>query len=166
MAWHHVHGIRAMCTTTWPNAWDKGSEGDTWKSCVTTIRLNINLSGKEKQFGGRKEKKEKERKKKGRKKERKERKEKEKKEKKERTSRFSSNRRLFDGRNSSNRESKSVYATKATRGYWKQEVSAKLERGRDSSYFGSFSIIRVVGLCLCPKDLFGRISKYRNAVLF
>ena len=62
MAWHHVHGIRAMCTTTWPNAWDKGSEGDTWKSCVTTIRLNINLSGKEKQFGGRKKKERKERK--------------------------------------------------------------------------------------------------------
>ena len=63
--WHHVNGMRAMCTTTWPNAWDKGCEGDKWKPCVTTIRLNINLSGREKQFGGRKkrkEKKEKERK--------------------------------------------------------------------------------------------------------
>ena len=39
-------------------------------------------------------------------------------------------------------------------------------RGRDSSYFGLFSTIRVVGLCLYPKGLFGRISKYRNAALF
>ena len=39
-------------------------------------------------------------------------------------------------------------------------------RGRDSSYFGLFSTIRVVGLCLCPKGLFSRISKYGNATLF
>ena len=39
-------------------------------------------------------------------------------------------------------------------------------RGRDSSYFGLFSTIRIVGLCLCPKGLFGRISKYGNATLF
>ena len=39
-------------------------------------------------------------------------------------------------------------------------------RGRDSSYFGLFATIRVVGLCLCPKGLFGRISKYGNATLF
>ena len=39
-------------------------------------------------------------------------------------------------------------------------------RGRDSSYFGSFSTIRVVGLCLCPKGLFGRILKYGNTALF
>ena len=39
-------------------------------------------------------------------------------------------------------------------------------RGRYSSYFGLFSTIRVVGLCLCPKGLFGRISKYGNAALF
>ena len=39
-------------------------------------------------------------------------------------------------------------------------------RGRDFSYFGLFSTIRVVGLCLCPKELFGRISKYGNAVIF
>ena len=28
-------------------------------------------------------------------------------------------------------------------------------RGRDSSYFGLFPTIRAVGLCLCPKGLFG-----------
>ena len=28
-------------------------------------------------------------------------------------------------------------------------------RGTDSSYFGLFSSIRAVGLCLCPKGLFG-----------
>ena len=28
-------------------------------------------------------------------------------------------------------------------------------RGRDSSYFGLLSTIRAVGLCLCPKGLFG-----------
>ena len=39
-------------------------------------------------------------------------------------------------------------------------------RGRDSSYFGLFSTIRVVRLCLCIKGLFGRISKYGNATLF
>ena len=39
-------------------------------------------------------------------------------------------------------------------------------RGRDSSYFGLFSTIRVVGLCLCPKGLFCRILKYGNATLF
>ena len=39
-------------------------------------------------------------------------------------------------------------------------------RGRDSSYFGLFSTIRIVGLCLCPKSLFGRISNYGNATLF
>ena len=39
-------------------------------------------------------------------------------------------------------------------------------RGRDSSYFGLFSTIRVVGLCLCPKGLFGQISKYGNVALF
>ena len=39
-------------------------------------------------------------------------------------------------------------------------------RGRDSSYFGLFSTLRVVWLCLCPKGLFGRISKYRNAAYF
>ena len=39
-------------------------------------------------------------------------------------------------------------------------------RGRDSSHFGLFSTIRVVGLCLCPKGLFDRISKYGNAALF
>ena len=39
-------------------------------------------------------------------------------------------------------------------------------RSRDSLYFGLFSTIRVVGLCLCPKGLFGRISKYGNATLF
>ena len=39
-------------------------------------------------------------------------------------------------------------------------------KGRDSSYFGLFSTIRVVGLCLCPKGLFGRILKYENAALF
>ena len=39
-------------------------------------------------------------------------------------------------------------------------------RGRNSFYFGLFSTIRVVGLCLCPKRLFGRISKYGNATLF
>ena len=38
-------------------------------------------------------------------------------------------------------------------------------RGKDSSYFGLFSTIRVVGLCLCPKGLFDRISKYGNATL-
>ena len=117
-----------MCTTKWPNSWDKGCEGDTWKPCVTTTRLNINLSGREKQFDGRKkrkEKKEKERKRKGRKTERKEKKEKDKKEKekKERTSRFFFDQRRFDGRNSSDQETKSVYTTKATRGYRKQKVS-------------------------------------------
>ena len=39
-------------------------------------------------------------------------------------------------------------------------------RGRDSSYFGLFSTIRVVGLCLCLKGLFSQILKYGNAVLF
>ena len=39
-------------------------------------------------------------------------------------------------------------------------------RGRDSSYFGLVSTLRVVWLCLCPKGLFGRISKYGNAALF
>ena len=39
-------------------------------------------------------------------------------------------------------------------------------RGRDSSYFGLFFTIRVVGLCLYPKELFGRILKYRNLALF
>ena len=39
-------------------------------------------------------------------------------------------------------------------------------RGRVSFYFGLFSTIRAVGLCLCPKGLFGRISKYGNAALF
>ena len=39
-------------------------------------------------------------------------------------------------------------------------------RGRDYSYFGLFSTIRVVELCLCSKGLFGRISKYGNAILF
>ena len=39
-------------------------------------------------------------------------------------------------------------------------------RGRDSFYFGLFSTIRAVGLCLCSKGLFGRISKYGNAALF
>ena len=39
-------------------------------------------------------------------------------------------------------------------------------RGRDSSYFGLFSTIRVVGLCLFPKGLVGRILKYGNAALF
>ena len=39
-------------------------------------------------------------------------------------------------------------------------------RGRDSSYFGLFSTIRVVGLCFFPKGLFGQISKYGNATLF
>ena len=44
-------------------------------------------------------------------------------------------------------------------GYRKKEVLAKLKRGRDSSYFGLFSTLRVVWLCFCPKGLFGRISK-------
>ena len=39
-------------------------------------------------------------------------------------------------------------------------------RGRDCSYFGLLSTIRVVGLCLCPKRLFGRILKYGNAAPF
>ena len=39
-------------------------------------------------------------------------------------------------------------------------------RGRDFSYFGLFSIIRAVGLCLCPKGLFCQISKYGNVALF
>ena len=39
-------------------------------------------------------------------------------------------------------------------------------RVKDSSYFGLFSTIRAVGLCLCLKGLFGRISKYGNASLF
>ena len=39
-------------------------------------------------------------------------------------------------------------------------------RGRDSSYFGLFATIRIVGLCLCLKGLFSRISKYENATLF
>ena len=39
-------------------------------------------------------------------------------------------------------------------------------RGRDSSYFGLFFTIRVVGLCLFPKGLFGKILKYGNATLF
>ena len=39
-------------------------------------------------------------------------------------------------------------------------------RGRDCSYFGLLSTIRVVGLCLCPKLLFGRILKYGNAAPF
>ena len=39
-------------------------------------------------------------------------------------------------------------------------------RGRDSFYFDLFSTIRAVGLCLYPKGLFGRISKYGNAALF
>ena len=39
-------------------------------------------------------------------------------------------------------------------------------RGRDSSYFGLFSTIRIVGLCVFPKGLFARISKYGNATLF
>ena len=38
-------------------------------------------------------------------------------------------------------------------------------RGKDSSYFGLFSTITVVGLCLFPKGLFDRISKYGNATL-
>ena len=39
-------------------------------------------------------------------------------------------------------------------------------RGSDSSYFGLFFTIRAMGLCLCPKGLFGQISKYGNAALF
>ena len=39
-------------------------------------------------------------------------------------------------------------------------------KGRYSSYFGLFSTIRVVGLCLCPKGMFGRILKNGNATLF
>ena len=39
-------------------------------------------------------------------------------------------------------------------------------RGKDSSYFGLFFTLRDVWLCLCPKELFGRISKYGNAALF
>ena len=39
-------------------------------------------------------------------------------------------------------------------------------RGRDSSYFCLFYTIKAMGLCLCPKGLFGRISKYGNATLF
>ena len=57
----------------------------------------------------------------------------------------------FGGQNSSDQEVKS-------KGY--------TPKGRDSSYFGLFSTIRVLGLCLCPKGLFGRISKYGNAALF
>ena len=49
-----------------------------------------------------------------------------------------------------------------------QEVKSKgyTPRGKDSSYFGLFSTLRVVWLCLCPKGLFGRISKYGNAAIF
>ena len=49
-----------------------------------------------------------------------------------------------------------------------QEVKFKgyTSRSRDSSYFGSFSTIRDVGLCLCHKGLFGRILKYGNAANF
>ena len=39
-------------------------------------------------------------------------------------------------------------------------------RGRDSSYFDLLSTIRAMGLCLCPKGLFGRILKYENVALF
>ena len=39
-------------------------------------------------------------------------------------------------------------------------------RVRDSSYFGLFSTIRAMGLCLFLKGLFGRTSKYGNAALF
>ena len=56
-----------------------------------------------------------------------------------------------DGRNSSDQEVKSEGYT---------------PRGKDSSYFGLLSTIRVMRLCLCPKRLFGRILKYRNAALF
>ena len=56
-----------------------------------------------------------------------------------------------DSRNSSDQEVKSEGYT---------------PRGMDSSYFGLFSTIRAVGLCLCPKGLFGKILKYGNAALF
>ena len=39
-------------------------------------------------------------------------------------------------------------------------------RVRDSSYFGLFSTLRVVWLCLCPKGSFGKILKHGNAALF
>ena len=56
-----------------------------------------------------------------------------------------------DGQNSSDEEVKSEGYT---------------SRGRDSSYFGLFSTLRVVWLCLCLKGLFGRISKFGNAAIF
>ena len=39
----------------------------------------------------------------------------------------------------------------------RSKVRGLHSRGSDSSYFGLFSTIRVVGLCLCPKGLFGKI---------
>ena len=68
---------------------------------------------------------------------------------------FSSDLRHSNDQNSLDQKPKFVYVTQVTRGYRKQEVSVKLQRGRDSSYFGLFSTLRVVWLCLCPKGLFG-----------
>ena len=80
---------------------------------------------------------------------------------------------LFDprsstGQNSCSQEPKFIYATRATRGYQKQRISSKIQakslrdrgfrvsgtsesfifalRGRDSSYFGLFSILGAVWL--------------------
>ena len=39
-------------------------------------------------------------------------------------------------------------------------------RGSDSFFFGLFSTIRAMGLCLCLKGLFDSILKYGNATLF
>ena len=39
-------------------------------------------------------------------------------------------------------------------------------RGRDSSYFGLFSTLRVVWLCFFPKGLFGQILELGNVVHF
>ena len=76
--------------------------------------------------------------------------------------------RSSDARFSSGQELKSIYVMRAMRGYWKQRISPKIQvkslgdrgfrvfetsesfvfalRGRDSSYFGLFSIIGAVWL--------------------
>ena len=99
---------------------------------------------------------------------------------------------------SSGQELKFIYATRATRGYQKQRISLKIHskslgdrgfrvsgtsesfifapRGKDSSYFGLFSITGAVWLsfnalrgCLAiffPKGLFGKIMGIGNSALF
>ena len=138
--------------------------------CHTTKTNSMEVE--ENQFGGRKEKEREGKKREGKERKEKGRKGEEKKERKKKRKRgrkvagFSFELRHSDGQNSSDQKPKFVYVTQATHGYRKQEVLAKLQRGKNSSYFGLFSTLRVVWLCLCPQGLFGRISKYGNASIF